>query len=117
LKAVRGSLSEALHLEIGPLICDKARHELRYRSRTVSLTTIELAILSALASQPERLMSRQELRDKVWHSSEKVDLRTIDVHIGHLRKKLRRFKLPPDSMPVIQTVWGLGYRLRRHRPG
>lgn len=97
-------------LEIGPLACDGTRHELRYRDQAVSLTRTELAILSALASQPERLVPRQELRERVWRSGRKVDLRTIDVHIAHIRRKLRRFK--SASIPVIQTVWGLGYKLR-----
>ena len=96
--------------EIGPLACDETRHELRYRNQVVSLTRIELAILSVLASQPERLVPRQDLRDRVWRSGRKVDLRTIDAHIAHIRRKLRRFK--SASTPVIQTVWGLGYKLR-----
>ena len=100
-------------MEFGPLECDSARRELRYRDQAVSLTKLELAVLSVLASQSERLVSRKAIRDRVWRSGEKVDLRTIDAHIAHIRTKLRRFKSP--STPVIQTVWGLGYKLR-HSP-
>jgi DNA-binding response OmpR family regulator len=103
----------ALFMEFGALEWDSTRHELRYRNQTVSLTKLELAVLSVLASQSERLVSRKEIRDRVWGSGKKVDLRTIDAHVAHLRKKLRRFK--SASVPVIQTVWGLGYRLR-HSP-
>lgn len=103
----------AIRLKIGPLVCDEGRRELRYQDRAVSLTKSELALLSALGSQPERLLSRQELRDKIWRSGKKVDLRTIDAHIAHIRKKLRQFKLAPSCRPIIQTIWGLGYKLKK----
>ncbi len=97
-------------LKIGSLQCDGSCLQIRCGNLSVSLTGREFELFWALASQPERLMSRQELRDSVWHKKSRVDLRTIDLHIAHIRKKLRRFK--SSSMPVIQTVWSLGYKMR-----
>lgn len=98
------------YLRIGPLLCDRSCLQLRCGNLSVSLTEREFELFWALASQPERLMSRQKLRDSVWHKKSRVDLRTIDLHIAHIRRKVRRFK--SSSMPVIQTVWSLGYKMR-----
>jgi DNA-binding response OmpR family regulator len=97
-------------LEISPLGDDGRRNDFRDWDQALSLTRMERAVLSVLASNAERLVSREKIRDRVWRSDRKVDLRTIDAHIVHIRKKLRRVK--SVSMPVIQTVWGLGYKLR-----
>ena len=97
-------------LEVGPLGGDGRRNHFRNWDQVVSLTRMERTVLSVLASNAERLVSREEIRDRVWRSDKKVDLRTIDAHIVHIRKKLRRFR--SVSMPIIQTVWGLGYKLR-----
>jgi DNA-binding response OmpR family regulator len=102
------------YLRIAPLLCDKSRREIRCRGQVLSLTKREFDIFWTLASQPDRLLSRQELRDRVWRSASKVTLRMIDLHIAHIRKKLSQF--PSKSVPVIQTVWSLGYRLRGSRP-
>ena len=98
-------------LEIGSLEWEETTHELRYRNQAVSLTKTELALLSVLVSQAERLVSREALRDCVWRSKE-INLRTIDAHVVNLRKKLRRFEPISVSTPVIATVWGLGYKLK-----
>jgi two-component system response regulator MprA len=102
--------------KIGLVVCDGRRRELRSRHTAVSFTKTEFALLSVLAAQPGRLLTRQYLQDTVWGSGPAVSLRTIDAHIGHIRKKLLKLKMDPDSVPVIQTVWGLGYKLRESRP-
>lgn len=103
--------SHGRYLRVVSLLCDKLRHEVRYRDQVLPLTKREFEIFWILASQPERLVSRQELRDRVWHPASKIQLRTIDLHIAHIRKKLGQ--CASRSIPVIQTVWSLGYRLRR----
>ena len=108
--------SDIKQLKIGSVICDGRRFELRYGRNAVSFTKTEFALLSMLAAQPGRLLTRQYLQDTVWGSGPAISLRTIDAHIGHIRKKLLKLKMDPDSVPVIQTVWGLGYKLRESRP-
>lgn len=107
---------ELTQLKIGLVIWNSRRRELRYRHNAVSLTKIELALLSLLASQPGRLLTRQDLRHSVWGSDTAVSMRTIDAHIAHIRRKLQCLKMAPDSVPVIQTVWGLGYKLKKAHP-
>ena len=112
----RGVPSAFKQFKIGTVICDSSRLELRHRHNAVSLTKTELALLSVLASQPGHLLTRKELQKSVWRSGTTVSLRTIDAHIGNIRKKLLKLKMAPDSVPIIQTVWGLGYKLRLSRP-
>lgn len=114
MKTGTDPLSNSRYLRIVPLLCDRSRREIRCRDQVLSLTKREFEIFWTLALQPERLLSRQELRNRVWHSTIKVKLRTIDLHIAHIRKKLSQFA--SESVPVIQTVWSLGYRLRGSLP-
>jgi DNA-binding response OmpR family regulator len=102
--------------KIGLVVCDGRRRELRSRHTAVSLTKTEFALLSVLAMQPGRLLTKQFLQNTVWPSRTAVSLRTIDAHIGHIRKKLRKLKIHSDAVPVIQTVWSLGYKLREPQP-
>lgn len=103
-------------MKIGLVICNSRRRELRFRHTVVSLTKTEFALLLLIASHPGRLLTRRYLYDSVWGSDTAVSPRTIDAHIGHIRRKLQRLKMAPDSVPVIQTVWGLGYKLKKSNP-
>ena len=103
-----------LTVKVGRLTCDARRRELRSGGTVVTLTAKELAIFLLLASEPERLWQRREIRDRVWNSSGEISLRTIDEHVSHIRKKLRR--VSDEGIPWVQTVWSLGYRLRLSEP-
>lgn len=70
----------------------------------VKLTNKEFTLLSVLAKNPDRVMSRQQLLDSVWGYSYYGDARTLDVHIRRLRQKLA------DCGECIETVVGVGYR-------
>ncbi len=72
---------------------------------TVELRMKEFDLLHTLASNPGMVYTREKLLDVVWGYDFAGETRTVDVHIAHLRHKL-------DGMtPVIETVWGVGYRL------
>lgn len=73
----------------------------------VSLTVKEFDLLVALASMPDRVFTREGLLNQVWGYTYLGDGRTVDVHIGTLRKKLEAVKSEPH---FIQTVWGVGYK-------
>jgi two-component system, OmpR family, alkaline phosphatase synthesis response regulator PhoP len=77
------------------VVCNGAR---------VKLTNKEFTLLSVLAKNPDRVMSRQQLLDNVWGYSYYGDARTLDVHIRRLRQKLN------DCGECIETVVGVGYR-------
>jgi|SRR5690349_24733230 DNA-binding response OmpR family regulator len=95
---------------VGPLTIDKLRHEVTVASRKVKLTPTEFALLWQLASDPGRVFRRDELLQAVWGQSISVENRTVDAHMSKVRRKLYR---PREAPSLVETVWGIGYRLRR----
>jgi DNA-binding response OmpR family regulator len=83
---------------------DLARREARVKGEPVALATREFDLLAFLARNQGQALSRQQLLDGVWGVDWYGDERTVDVHVGQLRKKLG------DDLPLA-TVWGIGYRL------
>ena len=91
-------------LEVGGVEVDLARREARAGGNPVPLATREFDLLAFLAQNKGLALSRQQLLDGVWGPGWYGDHRTVDVHVGQLRKKLG------DALPLT-TVWGVGYRL------
>lgn len=73
----------------------------------VMLTVKEFDLLVTLASTPDRVFSRESLLNQVWGYTYLGDGRTVDVHIGTLRKKIEAH---PEAPHYIKTVWGVGYK-------
>jgi DNA-binding response OmpR family regulator len=95
-------------LEVGPLVLDRRRREVRARGLPVSLTFSEFELLEALMTRPGVLFSRQELLRAIWGDSAYRDPRGIDVHVRHLREKVEERPAAPE---LFVTVRGVGYRL------
>jgi DNA-binding response OmpR family regulator len=95
-------------LQVGHVVLDRARREVRVRDGAVSLTFSEFELLQALMTEPERLFSREELLRAIWGDSSYRDPRGIDVHIRHLREKLEE---EPETPQILLTVRGAGYRI------
>jgi DNA-binding response OmpR family regulator len=93
-------------LEVGELWLDTKNFSARLRGEPLSLRLKEFEILSALASRPGELKSREELAKEVWGHAGVGASRTIDVHIRRLRAALE----DKSDYDYIQTVRGLGYR-------
>jgi DNA-binding response OmpR family regulator len=74
----------------------------------VELTRTEFDVLAALASQPRRAFSRDQLTKQVWGPAWFGDSHLVDVHVGHVRRKLGD---DPATPVYVQTVRGYGYRL------
>jgi len=74
----------------------------------VDLTPLQFRLLEALMQKPEIVWSRQELIDAVWGQGAIVEPRTVDIHIGHIRRALARYR--PN---LVRTVQGWGYALDR----
>jgi DNA-binding response OmpR family regulator len=90
-------------LRSGSLEVDTARREARVSGTVVNLTAREFDLLAFLVTNRGLALSRRQLLDGVWGPGWYGDERTVDVHIGQLRKKLgKAFEL--------NTVWGVGYR-------
>jgi two-component system, OmpR family, response regulator len=98
-------------LRVGALVVDAGRREVTVGDQVVDLTTREFDLLAHLCAHEGLVLSRQQLLDGVWGVGWYGDPRTVDVHVGQLRKKLG------DALPVV-TVRGVGYRLDGpHRAG
>jgi DNA-binding response OmpR family regulator len=82
------------------------KYELKLRGRSVDIPPKELELLYFLASNYNRVFTRDQLLDKVWGFDYLGDSRTVDVHIKRLREKLDG----ASDKWVIKTVWGVGYK-------
>ena len=85
-------------------------HEVRLKGDLVRLTPKEFKLLETLAREPGRAFSRAELVNRVFGMDYEGLDRTIDVHLMNLRKKIEPH---PDQPLYLQTVYGIGYKLRR----
>ena len=95
-------------ISLGDLNIDYRRHEVAVADRPVVLTPTEFRLLGALAREPGRVFSREELIQKAFgHEFDGFD-RGIDVHILHLRRKIERDPRHPE---YIKTIYGAGYKL------
>jgi DNA-binding response OmpR family regulator len=110
----KAHLEDDVPLEVRGLRIDPAKRSVTLRGQVVPTTFVEFEILSALASSPGRVFTRDMLLTRIWGDSAYRDPRTIDVHIRHLREKLELDAKRPD---YLFTVRGVGYRFRDDDPG
>ncbi|MBI3966918.1 MAG: response regulator transcription factor [Chloroflexi bacterium] len=94
--------------KIGELTIDRTRRQVRVGADLVDLTPTEFNLLSVLASDPEKVFSRDELGQLVWGCDQIGDSRMVDVQIRRLRQKL---ETSATDVPLIATVRGVGYKL------
>lgn len=95
-------------LRVGGLVVDPVRHEVTVDGRFVDCTPGEFELLAALAAEPERAFSRPQLLDRIHGSSGYISVRTVDVHVLNLRKKIED---DPRRPCHLVTVFGVGYKL------
>jgi two-component system, OmpR family, response regulator VicR len=115
-EAAANSRSTATHLEpcqVGEMTIDPRRRIVTIGGEPVHLTPTENRLISTLASEPERVFSRDELAESLWGPTTLGESRAVDVHIRRLRAKLEPFG---DSAPPIVTVRGFGYTLSSQHP-
>jgi len=96
-------------VRVADLVVDPARREVSVGGAPVELTTLEFAILEALGRDPGLVLTRQQLLDAAWGLDFEGDEHVLEVHVGNLRRKLGD---DPGSPRFIETVRGVGYRLR-----
>lgn len=94
-------------LEVGDIELDRTSFRVKRGPRDVRLGPTEFRLLEFLMQSPGRVYSRSQLLDSVWGQNVYVDERTVDVHIGRLRKALNRGK----EKDPIRTVRGAGYSI------
>lgn len=106
LRRVRPAAS-GQQLEFGDIMLDGESHKVMRGASQVKLGPTEFRLLSTFMEKPGRVWSREQLLDRVWGRDIYVDTRTVDVHIGRLRKALTQF----GGDDPVRTVRGAGYSL------
>lgn len=96
----------------GRLVVDPARHRVSVDGQEIELTPIQFDLLLLLAANPGVVFDRDRLLSRVWGDDFYGERRTVDVHVWHIRRRLEPFGLQ-DS---LETVRGVGYRLRPQEP-
>ena len=95
-------------LKVGDVVLDRETHRV-YRGKTeIRLGPTEFRLLEFLMRSPGRVFSRGQLLDNVWGETIYIDERTVDVHVGRLRKAVNDGKMPD----VIRTIRGAGYSIQ-----
>ncbi|MEM7240759.1 MAG: phosphate regulon transcriptional regulator PhoB [Pseudomonadota bacterium] len=89
------------------LTMDLSRHIVTIDGKPIHLGPLEFKLLKVFLESPGRVFSRDKLLDRVWRDNLGVETRTVDVHIGRLRKQLSA----ENGMDYIRTVRGFGYSL------
>jgi two-component system alkaline phosphatase synthesis response regulator PhoP len=98
------SRTETVVYSLRHLYMDVGARTVRVDGTPIELTAIEFDLLKALVENRGRVLSREQLLEKVWGGEYFGEIRVVDVHLGHVRTKLGRDDL-------IATVRGIGYRL------
>jgi two-component system phosphate regulon response regulator PhoB len=106
LRRIRPSLAEDV-VSVGDIEMDRAAHRVRRAGVEVHLGPTEYRLLDHLIQHPGRVFSREQLLDAVWGSDVYVEARTVDVHVGRLRKALNI----EGAADPIRTVRSAGYSL------
>ena len=96
-----------LRLEYEDIVLDSETHRVTRGGEPLKLGPTEFRLLSTFMEKPGRVWSREQLLDRVWGRDIYVDTRTVDVHIGRLRKALTRH----GGSDPLRTVRGAGYAL------
>jgi two-component system response regulator MprA len=90
------------------LTLDPSTHEVRRGDRMVELTATEYGLLLLFLRHPRQVLTREQILWQVWGFRDPPDTTVLDVHVGHLRRKLET----GDEPRLIHTIRGIGYVLR-----
>jgi two-component system phosphate regulon response regulator PhoB len=106
LRRIRPGLADD-RLNHGDIVIDRVAHRVRRSGQEIHLGPTEFRLLDHLMQHPGRVFSREQLLDAVWGSDVYVEARTVDVHVGRLRKALN----VDGTVNPIRTVRSAGYSL------
>jgi two-component system phosphate regulon response regulator PhoB len=106
LRRIRPGLADD-RLNHGDIVIDRVAHRVRRSGQEIHLGPTEFRLLDHLMQHPGRVFSREQLLDAVWGSDVYVEARTVDVHVGRLRKALN----VEGTVNPIRTVRSAGYSL------
>ena len=109
LRRARSGRPPRERIAVGALVLDAGQREARREGELLGLTAKEFDLLWFLAANPNHVFSRDQLMARVWGYSAALDTGTVTVHVRRLREKLES---DPSDPQLLETVWGVGYRLR-----
>lgn len=87
---------------------DEQARSFLVKGERIDLTSHELGIITLLMKYPKKVFTKQEIFESVWNQDYFVEDKTINVHISNIRSKLK----DTDTDTYIQTVWGIGFKLK-----
>jgi two-component system copper resistance phosphate regulon response regulator CusR len=105
----RGGAKRMDRLIYGSIEMDRIRHELNVNGKPLALTAREFSLLEHFLLNPEVVVRRTELLEKVWDLHFDPESNVVDVHVGNLRRKLKA----AGCDQILHTVRGVGFQLRR----
>jgi two-component system phosphate regulon response regulator PhoB len=106
LRRIRPALADEI-MQVGELTLNRGERRVRRGEREIHLGPTEFRLLDHLMRFPDRVFTREQLLDAVWGTDVYVETRTVDVHIGRLRKCLNA----PGETDMIRTVRSAGYAI------
>lgn len=95
-------------LSCGKLVFDMVGNSVSYDGNPVSLTAKEMQLLKLFMQYPKKVYTKANLYEAVWNDTYYYEDNTINVHVSNLRSKLKK----ASDTDFIETVWGIGYRLK-----
>ena len=103
----RPPLQAGTVLKMADLEMDTATRDVRRAGKAIELSPREFSLLELLLRHPNQVLTRTQIIEHVWNFNFYSDMNVVDVYIGYLRRKIDR-----DFEPsLIQTIWGVGYRM------
>lgn len=106
--ALRSSRGKAGVMEFGDISLDTSAHSVSVSGEPVRLTRTEYAILKLLISNPEQVITKSNLLDKIAMDTPDCTETSLKMHVSNLRRKLRDI----SRKDYIESVWGIGFKLR-----
>jgi two-component system alkaline phosphatase synthesis response regulator PhoP len=104
----KAEILEKIGTSIGELQVDHRYHQVTYKNKAINLTATEFELIDFFCKHPDQVFSRAQLLDGVWGYHHNGYEHTVNSHINRLRSKLEEDCAEPK---IIQTVWGVGYKL------
>lgn len=103
-----GTFSVAGTISCGDLCFNTEENAVTYQGKPVALTAKELMLLKLFMEYPQKVYTKANLYESVWNDTYYYEDNTINVHVSNLRSKLKKV----TGNDYIETVWGIGYRLK-----
>ena len=109
--ALKDEKKEESVLCCGDLKLYTEQHRVTYGQQNIALTAKEMHLLQLFLQQPERTYTKANLYEAVWNDVYYYEDNTINVHLSNLRSKLKK----ATGQEFVETVWGIGYRLKKQQ--